>query len=500
MDEHNKRLVAEVHPPNWVNPSPKKKYDLVVIGAGTAGLVTAAGAAGLGAKVALIERHLMGGDCLNVGCVPSKGIISAARFAKQFSRLSEFGATLEGNVHLDFGKIMERMRRLRADISPDDSAQRFSDLGIDVFLGQGSFKNSSTVTVAEKELHFKKAVIASGARAIELPIEGLSEAGYVTNETIFSLTQLPKTLGVIGAGPIGCEMAQTFQRLGSQVTLLNNTEHILPREDGDAARIVEEAMLADGVAIHCKVNMTRVQKEGSGKRVFFEQEGQEESVYVDELLLAVGRGPNIEGLNLEGVGVEYDSKGVKVDDFLQTTNSKIYAAGDICMNWKFTHTADFAARAVIQNALFAIGPFGKKRLSSFLVPWVTFTEPEIAHVGMYAKDAMQKGIEIETVTKELSEVHRALLDGESEGFVRIHVEKKTGKMLGGTIVASHAGEMIGELCVAISQKMKLSSLASVIHPYPTQAEAIRLAGDIYNRGRLTEKVKKILKLFISLRR
>ncbi|MFK5920957.1 MAG: mercuric reductase [Verrucomicrobiota bacterium] len=504
MDEHNSQLISNVHPPDWVNPTPEGRYNLVVIGAGTAGLVTAAGAAGLGAKVALIERHLMGGDCLNVGCVPSKGIIAAAKAAHAAKNGgAEFGIHVDPDaVKIDFAAAMERMRKLRAGISKHDSVKRFADLGIDVFLGQASFVDSQTVAVGDQRLTFKNAVICSGARADAPPIPGLDQVDYLTNENLFNLTELPKRIGIIGAGPIGCEMAQAFARLGSEVLLVEATHGILPREDPDASKIVRESLAADGVQLLCCGKELKLAKTDSGKgaRLTVESHGKSYDEQVDHLLVSVGRTPNIEGLELEKVGVEYEKWGVKVNDHLQTTNAKIYAGGDICMQWKFTHAADFAARIVIQNTLFSIAGLGKKKLSSLTMPWCTYTEPEIAHVGLYEKEAQEQGIETTTYTQSMDGVDRAILEGKTEGFVKIMVKKGSDQILGATIVAENAGDLISEITTAMNSKMGLGSLASVIHPYPTQAEAIRKVGDQYNKTRLTERVKKIFNWWLAKQR
>lgn len=493
-DEYNRTLVENVHPTTYTNPTPTSRYNLVVIGAGTAGLVTAAGAAGLGAKVALIERNLMGGDCLNVGCVPSKCVIRASRVVADVRDAGEFGVNVPAAMDVDFGVAMERMRRLRARISRNDSVQRFrEELGIDVFFGDARFAGADRIEVGGASLRFKRAVIATGACAIELPIAGLAEAGYLTNETVFSLTARPRRLAVIGAGPIGCELAQAFRRLGSEVVLLNDVAHILPREDADAAEIVQRAFGRDGVRLEMNATITRVSSDPDGKTVHFERDGVGQRVTVDEILLGVGRAPNVEGLNLEGVGVAYGRAGVEVNDQLRTTHPRIYAAGDICMRYKFTHAADFAARIVIQNTLFR----GRKKLSALTIPWCTYTDPEVAHVGMYAHEAAPAGMKVTTFVRELAEVDRAIVDGEDDGFVKVHVKQGTDTIVGATIVARHAGEMIGELTLAMTAKVGLGALANVIHPYPTQAEAIRQVGDAYNRTRLTPFVKQLFSRWLA---
>lgn len=486
-DEHNQLLVSNVHPPEWKNPDPAPSYNLVVIGAGTAGLVTAAGAAGLGARVALIEKHLLGGDCLNVGCVPSKCVIRSSRVLEEVRMASELHVRVPEGTKADFPAVMERMRRLRARISDHDSARRFQQLGVDVFLGEGRFTGRDAIEVDGKTLRFSKAVIATGARPAAPPIPGLAETGYLTNETVFSLTDLPRRLAVIGAGPIGCEMSQAFRRLGSEVSILEAQSQILTREDRDAAAIVQKAFVRDGVNLVLGCKILKVESRGAEKIIQFEGNGACRDLSVDEILVGVGRAPNVEGLNLEGAGVEYTRHGVRVNDYLQTTNPRIYAAGDICLPYKFTHVADATARIAIQNALF----LGRKRWSALIIPWCTYTDPEIAHVGMYERDAAERGIRVETFIRHLSDVDRAIADGEEEGFVKIHVRKGTDHILGATVVARHAGEMISEITTAMVGKVGLKTIANVIHPYPTQVEAIRQVADAYNRTRMTPGVRKL---------
>jgi len=489
-DAFNETLVANVHPPDWVNPEPGGRYNLVVIGAGTAGLIAAAGAAGLGAKVALIERHLMGGDCLNVGCVPSKGVIRASRAIFEARAGAEFGVRHGDGIGFDFAAAMERMRRLRADISHHDSARRFRDeLGVDVFIGQGSFSGRDCVEVEGKKLFFKRAAVCTGARASAPPIPGIAEAGYLTNETVFSLTELPRRLAVIGGGPIGCELAQAFARFGSKVTIIEYAGHLLSREDADAAEIVQQAMVRDGIELCLQAKILQVALRGGEKVISLEQNGRTLVLSVDEILVGIGRAPNVEGLNLEAAGIAYDSKqGVQVNELLQTTNASVYAAGDICFPYKFTHTADALARILIANALF----IGRQKTSTLTIPWCTFTDPEVAHVGMYESDAKAKGMEVTTLTVPLSDIDRAVLDGEAEGFARVHLRKGTDKILGATIVARHAGEMINEFSLAITNGLGLSAIGRTIHPYPTQAEVIKRLADAHNRTRLTPFVKKVL--------
>jgi pyruvate/2-oxoglutarate dehydrogenase complex dihydrolipoamide dehydrogenase (E3) component len=487
-DEHNRTLISHVHPADWVNPTPADHYNLVVIGAGTAGLVTAAGAAGLGARVALVERSLMGGDCLNSGCVPSKALIRAGKAIAAIRKSSEFGVTVHGEVEVDFAGIMERMRRLRAEISPHDSAKRFRDLGIDVFLGSGRFSGRSTVEVEGASLEFSRACVATGARAMLPPIPGLDSVGALTNETLFSLTELPQRLVVIGAGPIGCEMAQAFARFGSAVTLIDMADQVLVREDPDAAAIVQAALVRDGVNLVLGASIRECAKRDGGKVVVLERDGRAEEVMADAILVAVGRAPNVDDMGLDAAGVTVDRAGVVVDDRLRTSNRAIYAAGDVCSKYKFTHSADFLARIVIRNALFR----GRANASALTIPWATYTDPEIAHVGLYERDAEERGIAIDTYRKDLAGVDRAILDGDREGFVKIHTRKGKDTIVGATIVATHAGDLISEITLAMAAGFGLGSIANVIHPYPTQAEAIRHLGDAYNRTRLTPFVQKLM--------
>lgn len=495
-DEHNRRLHAHVHPPDWVNPKPTGRYNLVVIGGGTAGLVTAAGAAGLGAKVALIERHLLGGDCLNVGCVPSKALIRAARAAAETRDAGRFGVRIDGGVSVDFSAVMERMRELRADLSPHDSAARFRELGVDVYLGDGRFIDRDSIAVGGQTLRFAKAVIATGARASAPSIPGLEHVPHLTNETLFSLTELPRRLAIIGAGPIGCEMAQSFARFGSEVTLIESATGLLPREDREAAEILRAALLRDRVTIFCGSKHLHVSQVDAGVRWQLEANGSERDGVADRLLVAVGRAPNIEHLGLDAAGVAHSRKGVSVDDFLRTTNPRIYACGDVCSRFQFTHAADFMARIVIQNALFK----GRRRVSTLTIPWATYTSPEVAHVGLSPTEAKAAGIELDEFTQPLAKVDRAILDGEDEGFVRVHVRHGTDRIVGATIVATHAGDMIGELSLAMTNKIGLSRIGAAIHPYPTQAEAIRKVGDLYSRTRLTPWVKRLFVRWLAWQR
>jgi len=495
-DVHDRQLIENCHPPGRVNPTPTGKYNLVVVGGGTAGLVSAASAAGLGAKVALIERNLAGGDCLNVGCVPSKAVIRAARAAHEGRSGSEFGVAIQGEIAVDFAAAMERMRRLRADISEHDSVARFTQLGVDVFIGHGRFVGPRGIEVDGKKLQFHRAVVASGARPAVPPIPGLSDSGFYTNETLFTLTELPRRLAVIGAGPVGCELAQSFQRFGSAVTVITDGAEILPKEDRDAAAFVRRQIEKDGARVITGARIQRVKVESETKKLTLTVADRSIAINCDAILVSVGRVPNLENLGLDEAGVRYTIRGVEVDERLRTTNPRIFSAGDICSRYKFTHAADAMARIVIANALF----MARRKVTDLVIPWCTYTDPEIAHVGANEKEAQSAGFAVGTITESLSHVDRAILDGESDGFARVHYDRKSGRILGGTIVARHAGEMIGTLTLAIGAGQRIDVLASTIHPYPTQAEVLRKIGDAYMRTRLTPTVKKIFGKWLAWRR
>lgn len=335
-DVHNQAWVRHVHPSEWQNPTPTGRYNLVVIGAGPAGLVTAIGAAGLGAKVALVEKHLMGGDCLNVGCVPSKALIRAARAASEVKHAAQFGVRVPAGTFVDFPAVMERLRRIRADISHHDSAQRFTDQGIDVFLGAGAFTSRNTFEVDGRQLPFAKACIATGARAASPPIKGLDDVPYLTNETLFTLTELPHRIAFIGAGPIGCEMAQAFRRFGSEVTLVTTDGSILKRDDPEAAEIVKQSLIRDGVDVRSGGLDLEVSRGEGGIRLAVEHPDHDWSITVDQLVVAAGRAPNVENLGLDHAAVDIGRHGIVVDDFLRSTNPNIFAAGDVASKVQFT--------------------------------------------------------------------------------------------------------------------------------------------------------------------
>mmetsp|Transcript_26164 Transcript_26164/g.34389 ORF Transcript_26164/g.34389 Transcript_26164/m.34389 type:complete len:580 (+) Transcript_26164:167-1906(+) len=505
MDDHNTKLVNNVHPPDYMNPEPLDKYDLVVLGAGVSGLLSVIMGSALGKKCALIEKHYMGGDCLNIGCVPSKALISCARKFHEVLHCSKFGVRLPpGEVSVDFGFVMERMREIRANISEHDSVARYSrDFCEHVFLGHAQFTSNNTVEVAGKTLVFEKAMIATGASAAIVPIPGLPETEHLTNSNFFNLTELPPRISIIGCGPIGLEMAQSLKRFGSDVTCFEAFPQLLPREDQDAAVCLKEALEKDGLKIKLGAKIKRVECSDEGGlyhapwrtfKVVLDVNGEEEVYESEALLNATGRAPNVHGIGLDVVGVEYDNKaGVHIDEFFKTTNPKIYATGDVATPYKFTHSADFMARIAIRNMFLG----DDNKLSQLIIPWATYTEPEVAHVGLYEYELDQKGVEYESFKRELAAVDRCKCEGVTEGFVKITVKKGTDEILGATIVGPNAGDMISELTVCIQCDIGAGKLAGVIHPYPTTAEAIRQCAAQYNKYYRTPAVNRALEMIMK---
>lgn len=486
LDEHNRRLLSHVHPDGWRNPDPASRYDLVVIGGGTAGLVCAAGAAGLGARVALVERRLLGGDCLNTGCVPSKALLRSARAVHEAREASRLGVHV--SVDVDFAAIMARVRARRADIAPHDSAARLASLGVDVFLGEATFSGRRAVAVAGRTLAFRRAVVATGGRPAVPPIPGLSGIPYLTSETVFWLTEQPPELLIIGAGAIGCELAQAFALLGTRVTLVDAAARVLAQEDPDASRLIAARLRRDGVRL--LVDTTVLEVTGAGSRVAARLE--HDLVSADALLIATGRAPTVDGLGLDAAGIRHGAAGIEVDDSLRTSNPHVYAAGDISSPLKFTHAADAMARIVIQNALF----FGRRRMSTLVIPWCTYTLPQVAHVGLSVADAERAGCE--AITISLEDVDRSVVDDEADGFVRIHHDR--GRIVAATIVAPQAGELIGQVASIMRRGGSVGELSADVFPYPTVAEALRKAGDAYQRARLTPRLRGVLKRYFALMR
>lgn len=492
--QDSRRLLEDASSTAWQNPRPVGKYNLVVLGGGPAGILAACAAAALGAKVALVERNLLGGACLNTGCIPSKSILRTSRLYADMRNAETFGAQVPKDIRVDFAAVMARMRDIRTRIGRRNSTERLSDLGIDVYFGAAHFTGPNTAAVDGTTLRFQKALIATGSRPLIPPIPGLVEAGYLTHENVFDLTECPRRLLVIGGGPLGCELAQAFCRFGSQVTIVQKEPMFLRQEERDAAQILSFALARDGVDIHLNTTAVNVRVEGNHKLVDLVSDDNQTTVVVDQILVGVGRAPNVQEINLEAAGVTYDDvTGVRVNDFLQTTNSRIYASGDVCLEHKFMHIEDASAQLVVRNALF----WGRQRLSRLTIPWCTYTDPEIAHVGLYVTEAIRKDIPVKTFTVPMHDVDRAVTDGEEEGFVKIHVKEGTDKILGATVVARHAGEMITDISLALASGIGLRGLDRVLYPYPTQAGAIKMAADSYKSTRLTPLRKWLLRQWLS---
>ncbi|MEO8858350.1 MAG: mercuric reductase [Burkholderiaceae bacterium] len=480
-EEREERL-ANTHPADWRNPKPRATYHLLVIGAGPAGMVAARAAAAQGAHVAVIERHQLGGGSLNDGCIPSKSLIRTGRLLADMRNAKNFGALAPTAPVFDFAAAMLRMRHITTRISRNDSAMNLAREGIHLFFGSARFTGPDTVDVEGVRLSFNKALIATGSSPVLPDIPGLAEAGFLTNKTVFELQVLPKSLLVIGGGPFGCELAQVFARFGSRTLISHSQPLFLPREERDAAQMLSDAMARDGVEIHLNSTVTRVRLEGGKKVVELLSGGNTATTSVDEILTGIGRLPTLQGLSLEAAGVSYDAQaGIHVDDFLRTSNPRIFAAGDVCLAHQFTNTATASARIVVRNALFR----GRQRMSSLTIPWCTYTDPEIAHVGLYVTQARQQRIPVKTFTIPMNDVDRAITDSEEDGFVKIHVGEASDKILGATIVARHAGEMINSISLAMVAGIGLGTLATVVQAYPTQGAAIRQAADAYARTRLS---------------
>ncbi len=460
-------FLDRVHPAGWRNPLPQASYDLVVIGAGPAGLAAARAARELGLGVALIEAHWLGGNSLNVGSIPSKSMIGSGRANEALNN----GATAA-----DGAEVMGRVRAIRTRIAEYCSVDRLGAEGIDIFFGDAAFASGKVIHVGSTPLCFGKAIIATGARPRSSEIPGLQEAGILTSATFFNVKALPKRLGVIGGGPLGCEMAQAFAHLGTQVTILQDMPKFLPNEERDAAEILARSLARSGVDTLLNTSVVAVRTVGADKWIDAVSNGIQYSIVVDEILMSIGRVANTEQLRLAQAGIRCTADGaVEVDDYLRTSNSDVYAAGDVCMEKMFANVAQASGRMAVFNAFAA----GGHQVSRMIVPWCTFCDPEIAQIGMQVADARRQSIPVKTFTIMMQDIDRAITDGRDDGFVKIHVREGTDEIIGAAIVASRASEMINEVAVIMNAKIGMLKLADVLHTYPAQSDAIRMAAVAY---------------------
>ncbi len=473
-----------------------RMYNVVVIGGGTAGLVTAAATAGLGGRVALIERDRMGGDCLNTGCVPSKALISSARLIDQMRHADRWGVEPR-EPEFSFPKVMERMRERRARIAPHDSRERFEGLGVEVIPGEARFVSANEVRVGERSLRARNFVVAAGSRPAVPKIAGLANVPFYTNQTIFDrLREKPSRLAVLGGGPIGCELGQAFARLGVRVTVLQRGPQILPREDRDVVEVLVTQLASEGIEVRTKAEVREAAFDGTEIRLDLGG-GEREPIRCDALLVATGRTPNVERLDLEAAGVAYTPRGITVDDHLRTSQRHIYAAGDIAGRYKFTHVADHHARTVVRNILL---PWFPAKVENTVVPWCTYTSPEIARVGVSEGLAAAKGIACDVFRLPMSDVDRAIVERTEEGFAKVLTRKRSGEILGATIVAEGAGDLLQVFAVAMKSGIGLGGISRAIQPYPTRGELAHRIADRQRQTRLTAATKRVLRWLFRRRR
>jgi len=478
-------------------------FDVVAIGGGTAGLVTAAGCAGLGAKVALIERDRLGGDCLWTGCVPSKALISSARVAHYFKRAAAFGLP-PSEPAIDGAAVLASVRDVRAQIAPHDDPERFRAMGVDVIEGSARFVSSREVEVGDRRVRARRFVVATGSRAAIPPIEGLADAGYFTHAEAFDRDTIPKSIAIVGGGPIGIELAQSYRRLGSDVTVIEMMDQLMTREEPELAARLTQTLVEEGVRIFTGCLVTKVDRSGAGRRITMKRVGPSvdserddlETVEADEILVATGRRPNTEDIGLEAAGIETEGGWVKVDSRLRTSQKHIFAAGDVTGGYLFTHVADHEARTVVQNALFPV----RTKIRYDVIPWCTYTEPELAHVGLTEAEARDKyGSAVSAHTYDFAGLDRAITERSAVGCTKI-VTGRGGKILGGHILGSNAGTMIAEIALAMKAGVKLGTISSLVHPYPTMSEGVRRAGDAYRRSQLTGWKKSLLDTALKIGR
>jgi pyruvate/2-oxoglutarate dehydrogenase complex dihydrolipoamide dehydrogenase (E3) component len=481
----------------WAKPATFDR-NLIVIGAGAAGLVSAYIGAAVKAKVTLIEQHKMGGDCLNYGCVPSKALIRSAKFMHQVKQARSFGIA-HGSAHLNFADVMARVRRVITCVAPHDSIERYRSLGVDVRQGHARITSPWSVSINGCTLTTRAIVIATGARPLVPPLPGLQEVGYLTSDTVWSLTTLPRRLLVLGGGPIGCELAQCFARLGAEVTLVEMAPHLLGREDADAAGIIEGALKQDGVRVCCGHAALRAALVGGEKHLVVSHAGVETVLPFDTLLLALGRSPRTEGYGLEELGIPLaPHKTIEVNPYLQTLYPNIYACGDVAGPYQFTHTAAHQAWYASVNALF--GGVKRFKVDYSVIPWTTFTDPEVARVGLSETEAKARAIPYEVTRYDLADLDRAITDEVAHGFVKVLTMPGRDRILGVTIVGEHAGDLLAEFVLAMKYKIGLNKILGTIHTYPTLAEANKYAAGAWKQAHAPQALLALAQRYHAWRR
>ncbi|MCB0327293.1 MAG: FAD-dependent oxidoreductase [Bdellovibrionales bacterium] len=494
---YNQDLIEKVAQGEYQNPNPASMYNMVVVGAGPAGLVCAMACAGLGAKVALIEKKYLGGDCLNFGCVPSKAILSQAHRVQELSYFFR-DQIIEGQCRVNFSHVMKQMRKIRAKISVHDAKQKILDAGIDLFFGEAHFESKKSLRVGKDVLNFKKALIATGSQAKTLQLDGLSREDYHTSDTIFDVDQLPESITLIGSGAISCELAQAFASLGSKVTIVTRSQRLLPKEDEEISHCLEKKFNQLGIDMHFSSRLYRYYKKNNRKYLVYEKDQKTYDCSAQELLVCIGRRPNINDLDLEKAGVLYTKQGISVNEFLQTQNKNIFACGDVLGRSMHTHHADAQARVVVENALFSVPIVKpKKKYNPKYFPHCTYTSPEVAHMGLLNHSAKRK--DLDCIRINCQEVDRYILDQTEEGFLKVWVDSKS-HIYGVSMIGDHAGEIVSTLALAMDQKIPLSRISSLTFSYPTKSEIIKKAADALQRKKLTPKIQKVLRKYFLWRR
>ncbi len=472
-----------------------KDFDLTVIGGGAGGLNVASGAIQLGARVALVEKDKLGGDCLYYGCVPTKALIQSAKVASLIKRSKEYGLN-DTNISFDFKNVMAHMREVISKIGVNDDPKRFEDMGVQLFFGDGRFVDPHTFELDGHTITSKKFVISTGSRAVAIPIKGLENIKYLTSESALELDYLPKSIIILGAGPIGLEFAQVFARLGSKVTVIEKMGQVLPREDKEVSDILESILKEERIEIHTCLSVLQVKEGGNQKIVVAECSGQEKTFKADEFMLAIGRAPNLEGLNLEAAGVKVEHRNIVVNSSMRTTARNIWACGDVTGQYLFTHVAEYQAGLVVANALI---PFMKRKANYSVVPWVTYTDPELGRVGLTEDEARQKYKTVKVYRYDVKDLDRAVIEGEDNGIIKIVCTKK-GKILGAHVLAPQGGEILHEFVLAMQNNLGVGSITGTMHVYPTLSQVVRRTTNKYYAekifsGWIPKLTKKLIRWF-----